>query len=59
MYMKHKQNLIKLQAVLANPDRYRMAPTNNALNITMADLIKERKALKREMAVIVEQIDEL
>jgi hypothetical protein len=57
MYMEYKNNLAILQNVLSNPSAYRVSPVSGALNISTSELVIERKKMKDEMELIVDQID--
>ena len=56
-YMKFKNNLTRIQAVLVDPDRFQVSPFPNAVKLDIRDLVKERKLLKDEMQTIVTVID--
>jgi len=59
MFMEYKNNIARLQAVLSNPLGYVASPVSNAIKITVASLVEERKKMKREMATIVKVIDKM
>ena len=57
--MEYKNNLARIQAVLANPTAYTLSPANNPVNIGVEALVTERKAIRVEMRKIVAEIDKL
>ena len=59
MFMEYKNNIARLQAVLINPLGYVMSPVSNAIQISVASLVAERREMKREMGLIVKAVDRM
>ncbi|KAF8648182.1 hypothetical protein AX16_006321 [Volvariella volvacea WC 439] len=58
-YMVYKNNIRRIQSILANPSDYLLGPASNPINIAVKDLVEERKGMKSEMAKIMAQVDKL
>ncbi|KAJ7780007.1 hypothetical protein B0H16DRAFT_729585 [Mycena metata] len=58
-YMEYKNNLLTIQNVLSRPGAYKVGPGNRPVNLAVADLVAERKKMKKEMRKIIRQIDKL
>ncbi|KAK4077755.1 uncharacterized protein Triagg1_3449 [Trichoderma aggressivum f. europaeum] len=58
-YMLYKRHLALLQAAMGNPLAFRESKCDNHITLDVHSLIKERKAIKCEMAKIVDIIDSL
>ncbi|KAJ7479144.1 hypothetical protein FB451DRAFT_1450965 [Mycena latifolia] len=58
-YMEYKNNLLTIQNVLVRPAAYTLGPGNRPVNLSVADLVAERKKMKKEMNKIIAQIDRL
>ncbi|KAA8897744.1 hypothetical protein FN846DRAFT_992263 [Sphaerosporella brunnea] len=58
-YMEWKNNLARIQDVLANPSTYQASAVDQAIEVSVDDLVSERKKMKKQMANIVEEIDKL
>ncbi len=59
MFMEYKNNIARLQAVLTNPLGYVMSHVSNAITISVASIVEERKKMKKEMRTIVKVIDKM
>lgn len=57
--MAYKHNLAIIHNALANPSAYQKSMVISAIEPTVANLVRERKAIKVEMASIVGEIDQL
>jgi hypothetical protein len=58
-YMGWKYNLAKLHAVLANPAGYKASSAQDAIPVTVEDLVIERANVRGEMQLIVDTINSL
>ena len=58
-YMEYKNNLARIQAVLADPTAFTLSTARDPVNISVESLIRERKAIKCEMRKVVDEIDAL
>ena len=58
-YVEFKCNLSTIRNALADRAAYMPGPGDLPVNITVEDLVKERKLIKAEMDLIVAQIDSL
>ncbi|KAL6797472.1 hypothetical protein GGI42DRAFT_362129 [Trichoderma sp. SZMC 28013] len=58
-YMLYKRHLALLQAAIGNPLAFRESKCDNHITLDMHSLIKERKAIKYEIAKIVDIINNL
>lgn len=58
-YMGYKNNIRKLQTILADPAEYSLGPATNPINIAVKDLVAARKEMKLEMVNIMEIVDKL
>jgi hypothetical protein len=57
--MEYKNNLSRVQAVMANPSAFKLSPYRQPVNLSVEALVAERKAIKAEMRKIVDIIDSL
>lgn len=58
-YVGYENNLLTIQNVLACPEAYKIGAGNRPVNLSVADLVAERKKMKKEMGKIIGQIDKL
>lgn len=58
-YMEYKNNLIIIQNILVSPTGYKLGPGNRPVNVSVVDLVEERKKMKKEMRKIIQLIDKL
>lgn len=58
-FMEYKNNLVRLQAVMASPGSFMKSPYKNPVGLGVEALVAERKALKAAMARITRVIDQL
>ena len=58
-FMEYKNNLSRIQAVLARPELYTISQATAPVSISVETLVAERKAIKTEMRKIVAEIDRL
>lgn len=58
-YMGYKNNIRKIQTILADPVGYLLGPATNPISITVKDLVAARKEMKLEMVKIMEIVDYL
>lgn len=61
MYMEYKAILARLQHVLANPADYQLATGRvvDPISIGVKQLLEERKAMKKAMSKIVQEIEQM
>ena len=58
-FMEYKNNLSRVQTVLARPELYTISQVTAPISISAKTLIAERKAMKIKMRMIVAEIDKL
>jgi len=58
-FMEFKNNLVRIQAVMAAPGSFMKSPYKNPIGLSVEALVAERKQLKAEMARIARVIDQL
>jgi hypothetical protein len=59
-YMEWKNNLSRIQDVLANPSNYKIAEgVTGAIDVSPRALVEERKKIKKKMNDIVTQVDQM
>ncbi|CCO33670.1 hypothetical protein BN14_07755 [Rhizoctonia solani AG-1 IB] len=56
-YMSYKNNLRRIQSVLANPTGYVLGPAKDPISISVKDLVLARKQMKAEMTKIMDEVD--
>ncbi|MCJ1388514.1 hypothetical protein MMC18_001361 [Xylographa bjoerkii] len=59
MYIEYKYNLLIVNDAIRHPDKYQISLRPDFIDVTVDDLVKERKKLKREMVKIVKYIEDL
>ncbi|KAI0103973.1 hypothetical protein GGR51DRAFT_523062 [Nemania sp. FL0031] len=59
VFMAHKHNLSRIQAITANPTAYRKSDSIESIDVDVVELIAERRLLKQEMNKINRIIDDL
>jgi len=55
--MEYKHNIARLQAVLQSPKDYMMSSVSDAIPTSTAALIYERDKMRKQMGLIVKEID--
>ncbi|KAH6640374.1 hypothetical protein F5144DRAFT_626551 [Chaetomium tenue] len=58
-FMEYKNNLVRLQAVMASPRSFMKSPYKNPVGLGVEALVAERKSLKAAMSRITRVIDQL
>lgn len=58
-FMEYKNNLSRLQAVMANPAAFKLSPYRDPVGLSVEALVNERKLLKDEMSKIGAIVDGL
>ncbi|RWA14486.1 hypothetical protein EKO27_g555 [Xylaria grammica] len=58
-FMEYKNNLARLNSVMANPAAFKLSPYKDPVGLTVKALVDERKLLKDEMSKISYIIDNL
>ncbi|CUA68061.1 hypothetical protein RSOLAG22IIIB_07735 [Rhizoctonia solani] len=56
-YMGYKNNMRRIQSVLANPTGYVLGPARDPISISVKDLVLARKQMKAEMTKIMDEVD--
>ncbi|KAG8691310.1 hypothetical protein FRC11_005057 [Ceratobasidium sp. 423] len=56
-YIGYKNNLRRIQCVLANPTGYILGPSRDPISISVKDLVLARKQIKAEMTKIMNEVD--
>lgn len=59
MHMQYKQNLTRLNAIFAHPQLYKMSAAEDAIGLSVREVMKERKEMREETVRIVGQVGEL
>ncbi len=59
MHMEYKANLVRINDVLSNPDKYVPSTRADAVPVTMEALLDEKRHIKKEMDRIVSDIEAL
>ncbi|CAE6443597.1 unnamed protein product [Rhizoctonia solani] len=58
-YIGYKNNIRRIQSVLANPTKYILGPARDAISISVKDLVLARKQMKAEMTKITDEVDSM
>lgn len=59
IHMEYKANLIHINEVLSNPERFVVSKRSDACPITIEALLDEKRQIKQQMDLIVSDIEEL